>query len=58
LLGIRATLPKGVFMATSPGGHTATHRSVQIRQSQSSYVSKTLSEIAGDGIGNLMYKEV
>jgi len=51
LLGIRATLPKGVFMATSHNsGHTATLRSAKIRQSRNSYVRRTLSEIAGDGV--------
>jgi len=41
LLGIRATLPMGIFMATSHNsGHTAVHRSAKIQQSWNSYVRK------------------
>jgi len=53
LLGIRATLPKRVFMATSPdSGHTAAHRSAKIRQSRNSYVRKTLAEIPPRSLEN------
>jgi len=36
-------------------GHTATLCSAQIRQSQTSHVPRTLSEIAGDDIGNNLW---
>jgi len=48
LLGIRATLPKGVFMATSHNsGHTAMPSYAKIWQSRNLHDRQPLSEIAG-----------
>jgi len=53
LLGIRATLSEGVFMATSHNSrHAATvlRTSAKIRQNRTSYVRRMLSGIERSGI--------
>ena len=48
LLGIRATLSEGVFMATLSKGYAVRYRS--LKPLRASHTLGTLSEIAGDGL--------